>query len=970
MNAKSVKNRSNSSENSHKISLRPILYLGLGGFGCSVIRRMKQSLLEMRPKDIDGFAFLGLDTQRRATSDILSRNEYIELSLGVDPNRVSRENPDQLSWFLDLAGGYRAKSITAGAGMVKAVGRLALRYAPTFNRFISQISNATKRLNKMRDGFTPGEPLKAYVISTLAGGTGAGCVLDVMGVVGKFLRSEIGPDFPYHAILATPDQLQGEAPDVQLPRFRTNTYASLKELHHFIAGSDSPVIDYGKAEFSQMKFDSVNLPNAIHLISDKNERGSVIVEDNGQLADIVVNYLLSDVVTPLSDKDGQPKVQDRENSHMDNAGRDGMPRAFSSFGVVKAGIPIEILAQYYAAMVIDSLLEDEIHEPHDIIQMVANWLNACKLREAGSDQFQDQIKAKLPNDLFGIAVDAKGSILSPGFKYPKLVQRCKKFLKETTRAHENECKKPIHKLSAETATEIIETLHKKIDSLFDQNSVGTAYSFAYQLQTALKVHQGSLSEELSESEATFTKLEKEVETAILDVETASQHFFGRKRQVESAVSNLGSRVELLLSQQSDVWLKQECSSIYAKLLDICEEILGKWLPIRDTLQSYRDFSRIYATETGINLDNLADIGKRGPGNRFSLINSTKALSLFEGTFKDEAMSINRRSRDLLRTLGLLTDGNDSPEDWLDKASEKVIEKEIGARLDGFDLISILDRFYPDEYSIQVLFQDLDVLSLPLFSLDPDREEANYEKYWIVAIHPDMKSEFDSKYGTHLAGEGKCYAESDTKHEVQLFQLKLGYTIHSLSTLNGYMSDYQRAMEIYRKNRQERKTVLPIHCWPDADLWDELFPDVESREAAKWFILGWAFNRLFPNPEASSAEDRKNTEYIYSRGANFYIKKNQADKPILIGNGLDKAFRAFTDRVDWQEIIQKRINKKKVEVGEQIILKLLNEEYIPTLKEAIDTSRNNDVDSKRAAILVTLLNALETYMTEELKSPQV
>lgn len=968
MNASS-KPRDEQPKGGSKNSLRPVLYIGLGGFGCSVVRRTKSLLQEARPKEIDGFAFLGLDTQRRSNSDLLSRNEYLELSVGVDPKRVARENPDQLAWFLDTVGAYRPKSIK-GADMVKAVGRLAFRYAPTFTKFVSQLKTAVTRLNKMRDGFTPGEPLKVYFITTLAGGTGAGCFLDVMGVVGQLLRRQVGPDFPYHAILATADQLQGEVPDVQLPKLQANTYASLKELHHFLATDDSPVLNYGMAEFSRMKFDSVNLPKAIHIIGDKNENGSVIVDDNDQLADIVVHYLLSDVLTPLSDKAGQPKIQDLENSHMHDPGKDGMPRAFSSLGVVRAGIPIELLERYYGAMLIDAFLEAEVHEPHDIVEKVSTWIDACKLKEAASDQLQDRLKVSLPAETFSIAVDARGAILGPGFKYARLVQSSKRFWQESLKTHEGEFKSSIQKRGSEVSDQLLSQLDEKITTAFDQENIGAVVSFLRQLKLTLKINQEALTEELSQSEEAVIRLEKEVEGAILDIETASQHFFGRRRQVESAVSDLGGRIELLLAQKSDVWVKQQCAAIYAVLLERCDDQSSKWLAVRDSLIGFRDFARESVAGHSIELDALADIGRRGAGNRFSLINSADALVLYKEMYEESMSSVLQRMRDTLRSVELLTESRQEPEIWLSKASHRIIEKEIHSPLDKFDLIEALRRFYPTENDVQALFQDLDALSLPLFPLDPDRQEANYEKWWIVAVHPFLRSSFDSSYSAHLAGEGKCYAEAESMHEVQLYQFKLGYTIHSMLTLNGYLSDYQRAVDTIREHRRERKPVPPVHCWPEGEIWEDLFPDAESQTAAKWFVLGRAFSRLFPSPEAASPEDRKNTAYIYNRGANYYMKMDSTSKATTIGKGLAAAFRNFTDRLDWQECVQKAVTKKKAEVGEQEILQRLESEFLPVIQKEIEVSRNQNEDGERAAVLERLVKALREYMDQELTSARV
>src|SRR5689334_8844872 len=80
-------------------SFRPTFYIGLGGFGCTVIRRLKDRIRTNFPEHLDGFAFLGLDTHQLPPNDVLTRNEYVPLSLRVSPRAVAPQFPEQLGWF-------------------------------------------------------------------------------------------------------------------------------------------------------------------------------------------------------------------------------------------------------------------------------------------------------------------------------------------------------------------------------------------------------------------------------------------------------------------------------------------------------------------------------------------------------------------------------------------------------------------------------------------------------------------------------------------------------------------------------------------------------------------------------------------------------------------------------------------------------------------------------------------------------
>ncbi len=70
---------------SKEASFRPIIYIGVGGFGCSVISNLKADIDTLIPEQAikDGFAFIGLDTHPRERNNILTDSEYVALSVYV-----------------------------------------------------------------------------------------------------------------------------------------------------------------------------------------------------------------------------------------------------------------------------------------------------------------------------------------------------------------------------------------------------------------------------------------------------------------------------------------------------------------------------------------------------------------------------------------------------------------------------------------------------------------------------------------------------------------------------------------------------------------------------------------------------------------------------------------------------------------------------------------------------------------------
>ncbi len=963
-------------------SLRPILYVGLGGLGCTVVRRLKKEVEKLVPEHINGFAFLGMDTYPQPLQDALTLNEYVPLSIGVDPNEASRTQPHYLGWYRELVGSYRARNIQTGADRTRVVGRLAFRNDATFQDFLGKLSLAADKLNTFRKDFAVGIPLKVYIISTLAGGTGSGCLLDVLFVTGKFFRDVVGADFPYQGILVTPDVLSGEVPTGRIPELFANTYATLKEIHTFFASDPKIVLDYDEGRFQRLRLESVLLPDPLHLIGNKNEAGTAVAGKIEELSDIIVSYLLSEVQTPMEDQSGQPKVQDKENTYFDAGGRDDMPRAFSSFGVVRTGFPADVIENLFSLRLIQATLSEELRESTDFFHHISTWLDSHNLKESGEDQLQDRIKNETGRDYLVASVDARGNILQPGYKYDKLVGKCKQYQKEMEKALENDKQKMIDEKGKPIITGLVSSVQEAFDSLLRQKSLGEATLFLQKLEEALKCHREALKQEITECRGGLIKLEKEVELSIQGVEGAIAGFWGRKRRVADAISDFEARLESSLNQRIDFWIKEKGDEIYAKLLEKCKALKDEYKIVLDALKGRLKLVEANIIRENLMLDQMADIGKRGPGNRFSLIDSKRAGDLYKELVEPDNSAAIGRIRGQWLDGGQIQDTKSNFEQWLGSVSPNILTSEITPKLATLNFTSVFERFYRDDTSKKRIFQDLQNLSSPLLWLDPNRKESNYDSYWIIAAHPKLKTEFINKYEAYLPGQGRIYAYFDSPHEIILYQLKFGYTVHSHRGLKAYEADYDRLHEKYRKGKAEKKPVKPIHCWSEAEEWDDLVPSREAEEAGKWFILGRAFNYLFPLAGSSSPNDRKNVSFLYARGSNYYLQISDDSKPELLGKGLAAAFHNFSERTDWQQVLQRRIENKIMEVGSERILELIGRPegqdkepatgYFMVVREEIQTAEKNPdpQERERAGILRKLQSALEKYIREELRTSKI
>jgi hypothetical protein len=250
-----------------------MLFVGLGGSGGKTLRFMKAGLVEWLNRHgwdggiPTGFQFVHIDTPTEpdgkdvGDSSLISSEEYLGLvGKGIAFEAVADNLDNGPSPHLDLAG-WRVEpanlmvSIQAGAGQYRAVGRsIGAAYLPQIRDFLRQAIarindvKAQPELNKLYAHVTKtsaesagaggkSEPF-VVIVSSLAGGTGAGIFMDTCDTL-RLLE----PTWGHHsfALLYTPEVFTN-IPTLQRGGVEPNSLAAICELTNgswFQQGSDA-----------------------------------------------------------------------------------------------------------------------------------------------------------------------------------------------------------------------------------------------------------------------------------------------------------------------------------------------------------------------------------------------------------------------------------------------------------------------------------------------------------------------------------------------------------------------------------------------------------------------------------------------------------------------------------------------------------------------------------------------------------
>ena len=168
--------------------IAPTLLVGLGGTGSKIVCRVSKMVTEEQRKHI-GFAVF--DTDINELREIREQNPFIK-TIQTSTNLTVGEylNIDthaRDTWF-PVNGILNSKSLTEGAGQVRAISRLALDTAIRAGN-MEPLHNAIEDLYKL-EGDSSEQALRVVIVSSLAGGTGSGLILPVALYLKNYLATK------------------------------------------------------------------------------------------------------------------------------------------------------------------------------------------------------------------------------------------------------------------------------------------------------------------------------------------------------------------------------------------------------------------------------------------------------------------------------------------------------------------------------------------------------------------------------------------------------------------------------------------------------------------------------------------------------------------------------------------------------------------------------------------------------------
>lgn len=237
----------------------PILFIGVGGIGSKIVKGVAERALK---DDTSNIRFVVMDTD---VNDLLTVNKGAEIvaiqtsSTSSVESYLKNDKDAKYGWFPENKM-MDSKTVSEGAGQVRAISRLALNDIIK-NGKIHKLYKAIDDLF-LKDGGGLKQAIRVVISSTAAGGTGSGIAMET----GMLVRHYVKKNYPEAAVMIRGFLVMPGVLDTVIKTqsekdsLRCNGYATIKEINAFMM-KGSGFFDT-VPELQRYKDLSISIPNA------------------------------------------------------------------------------------------------------------------------------------------------------------------------------------------------------------------------------------------------------------------------------------------------------------------------------------------------------------------------------------------------------------------------------------------------------------------------------------------------------------------------------------------------------------------------------------------------------------------------------------------------------------------------------------------------------------------------------------
>lgn len=340
-------------------NFHPTLIIGLGGVGSKIVEGIYRKFIAGNPTDLEkaNVAFLCLDTDEDDIEDrkkvmppecVVKTSSDLSTTIGHYIERI-KKSTDVLKWFDARSFELNSMALNSGAAQVRMASRLAMMSAINEGKF-SPVDNSIAQLMSTDPARHQGNDIKIHIISSLAGGTGAGTFLQVAYYV-KNAMKEQGAEAPKsYGYFVLSDVLCGD-PNVgfdntQKENTCSNAYACMKELVAFSSSDKDKGLKSFEFEYKKGQRDKslpIDPPYDVCFLIDRNGADGGNLVKHESYYDQVTSYVFLSAFSDVGDNYRRNAINNIRPL-IESDGR----KKFASIGVSKLVFPVDDLFAYFA----------------------------------------------------------------------------------------------------------------------------------------------------------------------------------------------------------------------------------------------------------------------------------------------------------------------------------------------------------------------------------------------------------------------------------------------------------------------------------------------------------------------------------------------------------------------------------------------------------------------------------------------
>lgn len=560
-------------------TIRPSIYVGLGGTGIKAVSQTKKMFEEAFGKDNIpsqiAFAAIDFDLTEDPNLPTSMRDDFLSVTNAGSPRQLYevRRQLGEYQWMFPGNSRFIGNLISDGASQVR-----------TYGRFLTEmiISNIERRI---ADCYTQVTNIQAdmdinvdktssvdiHIAMSLAGGTGCGSFLNVASMLRDKYQEKV-KIIGYgvlHSVFRTMDPSTNKT-----PRVVANAYSAILDLDYLMgATADKPIpltLNGKKTKLKQPIYDE------FFVIDNETENGKR-VDNISKLCEVVGTCMY------VAGSEMGSKIQSgQSNTHWKNGNFNISPKLGWAQGLGACQIVYKgaLLADIYGLKAAIELIRKIQNSSSEMQQKAQDWTEYENIREDGNEynMLIDAIySSDKINKIKSVSLDVKDTIADIKVAVSKDIDKLPMDF-------------PEEKANTARLNDIVDHLKATIFSMLKEEAgVGNASIFLSTLKSLCEKYK-------SEMEAERISREKEAATLIEKLETKTyktyqeytERFLARKKGKQEHLDGIEREVKKIKVHKVESKRRAVAYNIFTSLLVVIDTLLSRVQSINNTLTSLKN----------------------------------------------------------------------------------------------------------------------------------------------------------------------------------------------------------------------------------------------------------------------------------------------------------------------------------------------------------------------------------------------